>query len=79
MKEKLVVDSGIAVKWFAAEADSPRALLIYDEFGRNNIELLAPDLIYAELRKHRLEKIYFSKYVSIRSRIRSCGISKHLY
>ncbi|MGI8788365.1 MAG: type II toxin-antitoxin system VapC family toxin [Pyrinomonadaceae bacterium] len=46
--EKLVVDSGIAVKWFASEEDSAQALLIYDEFERENVELLAPDLIYAE-------------------------------
>lgn len=43
-----VVDSGVAVKWFVVEPDSAQANLIYSDYEDGNIELLAPDLIYAE-------------------------------
>ena len=44
----LVIDSGIAVKWFIEEDDSEFAQLIYDEYESGGVSLLAPSLIYAE-------------------------------
>jgi len=46
--KNLVVDSGIAVKWFIQEEDSDIAQLILDEYKSENLSFLAPDLIYAE-------------------------------
>ena len=46
--ENLAVDSGIVVKWFVPEHDSAQAKLIYEDYQTGNLELLAPDLIYAE-------------------------------
>jgi predicted nucleic acid-binding protein len=40
---KCVVDASVAAKWFAPEPDSPLALGILDH------ELLAPDLLFAEV------------------------------
>jgi predicted nucleic acid-binding protein len=48
MTDNTVVDSGLAVKWCVAEADSAQANLIYDAYQYGTIDLLAPDLIYAE-------------------------------
>jgi predicted nucleic acid-binding protein len=48
MTDYTVVDSGLAVKWCVAEPDSAQANLIYDAYQYGMIELLAPDLIYAE-------------------------------
>jgi predicted nucleic acid-binding protein len=48
MTEKIVLDSGIAAKWFASEADSAQALSIYDQYQQGFLEFIAPTLIYAE-------------------------------
>lgn len=48
MTEKLVIDSSVAVKWFASEADSAQALLIYKKYEQGSLEFIAPDLIYTE-------------------------------
>ena len=48
MTDNTVVDSGLVVKWFVPEHDSAQANLIYDAYQKGFIELLAPDLIYAE-------------------------------
>lgn len=62
-KVKLVVDASVAVKWFATEKYSEKALKIRDAYFNGDLELLAPDLIYYEvanaLRFHR--KLKFSK------------------
>ena len=44
----LVIDSSVSVKWFIEEDDSDTAQLILDEYKRENISFLAPNLIYAE-------------------------------
>jgi len=46
--KNLVVDSGIAVKWFVREDDSPKALQILKEYRSEDLWFLSPDLIYAE-------------------------------
>ncbi len=45
---ELVVDSGVAVKWFVTEPDTAKADQILADYHSNTISLLAPDLIYAE-------------------------------
>jgi predicted nucleic acid-binding protein len=42
---KFVVDANVAIKWYVDHADSPAAMQIAD----SDAELLAPDLIYAEV------------------------------
>ncbi len=44
----LVIDSGVAVKWFVNEPNSAEAERIFDEYLASEIFLLAPDFIYAE-------------------------------
>ena len=48
MMAKLVVDSGIAVKWFVPEPDSIHAELIYQDYQNGSFDFHAPDLIHAE-------------------------------
>jgi predicted nucleic acid-binding protein len=45
----IVIDSSVAVKWFLNELNSAEALAILNDFQLNNLSLLAPDFIYAEL------------------------------
>lgn len=45
---KLVVDSGVAVKWFVIEPDSLTAREILLAYKGGLLEFHAPDLIYAE-------------------------------
>jgi predicted nucleic acid-binding protein len=42
---RLVVDASVAVKWYAEEPDTPVAM----QLMRSGAELIAPDLIYAEV------------------------------
>ncbi len=44
----LVVDSGVAVKWFVVEPYSVQAVSILEEYDKGTTTLLAPDLIYSE-------------------------------
>lgn len=44
-----VIDSSVAFKWVVAEADTPKAIRLRDEFRQGFIELLAPDLFPTEL------------------------------
>lgn len=46
--KNLVIDSSIAVKWFAAENDSDKALQILKDYQSERLSFFAPDLIYAE-------------------------------
>jgi predicted nucleic acid-binding protein len=46
--KKLVVDSGVSVKWFIKEEYSTEARIILDEYEKGQTEFLAPDLIYSE-------------------------------
>ena len=58
--KNLAVDSGVSVKWFVAEYDSPKALEILKDYRSGKFTFLAPDLIYAEFgnivwKKHILQ------------------------
>lgn len=44
----LVLDSGVAVKWFVAEPYAAEAGRVFDEYLAGNLALLAPDFIYAK-------------------------------
>jgi predicted nucleic acid-binding protein len=45
---ELVLDSGVAIKWFVPEPYTAKADQIFADYQSNTISLLAPDLIYAE-------------------------------
>jgi len=47
--DKIVIDSGVAVKWYITESYSAEALRIMNDYQAGRLELLAPDLIYAEI------------------------------
>ncbi len=57
--KNLVVDSGIAVKWFIQEEDSDAAQFILDEYESENLSFLAPTLIYAEFGNIIWKKLIF--------------------
>ncbi len=57
--KNLVIDSGVAVKWFIEEDDSHIVQLIYDEYESDNLSFLAPDLIYAEFGNIVWKKLIF--------------------
>jgi predicted nucleic acid-binding protein len=44
----LVIDSGVAVKWFVPEPYSTEARRILDDYQASTLSFLAPDLINAE-------------------------------
>lgn len=46
---KLVVDSSVAIKWFVPQVHSAKARQILSAYEAGNLDLLAPDLIYAEM------------------------------
>ncbi len=60
--KNIVVDSGITIKWFIEEDDSPIAQLIYDEYESGNFSFFAPDLIYAEFGNIIWKKIIFKNF-----------------
>lgn len=43
-----VIDAGIAVKWFLTETHSDKARRLLEQYQRQVIELIAPDLLIAE-------------------------------
>jgi hypothetical protein len=47
--DKIVIDSGVAVKWYIPESYSVQAVQIMNDYQAGRLELLAPDLIYAEI------------------------------
>lgn len=57
--KNLVIDSSIAVKWFVAEDDSPKALEILKDYRGESLSFLAPDLIYAEFGNIIWKKVIF--------------------
>ena len=46
---KYVLDSGVALKWVLAEADSGRAIRLRDEYENGTHELIAPDIFLPEI------------------------------
>jgi len=62
MIEDLVVDSSVAIKWFVTEPYSDESRKILDGYKAGDINLLAPDLINAEVgniiwKKHRVQDL----------------------
>jgi predicted nucleic acid-binding protein len=60
MRDKVVVDSSGAIKWFVTEPYSVEAHDILAEYQAGTLTLLAPDLLYAEVgnivwQKHRFQ------------------------
>lgn len=49
MPPQLVVDSSVAIKWLVPEPYSEQARLILNDYQKGELDLLAPDLIYAEV------------------------------
>jgi predicted nucleic acid-binding protein len=47
--DNLVVDSSVAIKWFITETYSQVARRILNDYQSGSINLLAPDLINAEI------------------------------
>lgn len=45
----LVIDSGVAIKWFVTEPYTAEARRILDGYRSDDLTFLAPDLIYAEV------------------------------
>jgi predicted nucleic acid-binding protein len=45
----LVIDSGVAIKWFVTEPYTTEARHILDGYRQGDLTFLAPDLIYAEV------------------------------
>ncbi len=46
---RYVIDCVTAFKWFVAETDTPKALLLRDDFKNGTHELPAPDLFPTEV------------------------------
>ena len=46
--DDLVIDSGVAIKWFVAESDSASARRILNDYYAGKFIFHAPDFIYAE-------------------------------
>jgi predicted nucleic acid-binding protein len=74
----IVVDSSVAVKWFLSETQSAEALNILGGFMSDDLSLLAPDFIYAELgnvmwqrvRRNMLSAVDAQEFVSKISNLR---------
>jgi predicted nucleic acid-binding protein len=49
MAERLVIDSGVIIKWFVDEPFYPEARRIRDQYRNGSLTLVAPDLLYAEV------------------------------
>ncbi|MGH9949957.1 MAG: type II toxin-antitoxin system VapC family toxin [Pyrinomonadaceae bacterium] len=62
MIQKLVIDSGIAIKWFVDEPDSESAKLSLDGFKLGKYEFFAPDLIYSEVGNIFWKKVTFDGF-----------------
>lgn len=60
--QSIVIDNGIAVKWFVPEPDSAKARSIFRDYENGSLKLLAPDLIFAEFgnviwKKHQFQNL----------------------
>ena len=80
MKESLVVDCSVAIKWFVVEPHTDDARRILDGYQTGDIELLAPDLIYAEIgntvwKKHRIQNLSTSDAQEIIETLRTIDFS----
>jgi len=48
-REELVVDASVAIKWFTGEENTDLALKLRDAYFRDEVSLIAPDLILYEI------------------------------
>ncbi len=46
---RLVIDSSVVIKWYVAEEYQAPATAIRDRYREGNLDLLVPDLFYAEI------------------------------
>ena len=49
MRDRLVIDSSVVVKWYVAEHDSAQATVLHELWTNDDIELFAPDLLPIEV------------------------------
>jgi predicted nucleic acid-binding protein len=49
LTDRLIIDSGVMIKWFVAEQYSAEARRILADYDQGALALMAPDLIYAEI------------------------------
>jgi predicted nucleic acid-binding protein len=57
----VVLDSGVAIKWFVAEPHSAEARRVLDAYRTGAVSFLAPDLINAEVGNVAWKKHVFQK------------------
>jgi len=60
--DKVVVDSGVVIKWLSVEPYSTEALRVLDDYQNGLVELHAPGFIFAEVgniiwKKHRFQGV----------------------
>lgn len=60
MAKRLIVDSGVAVKWIIEEPDSPVADQILQSYQQSQLAFYAPDLILPEVGNIIWKKVIFS-------------------
>src|SRR5262245_39411341 len=60
--DDLVIDSGVAVKWYVLEQNSAEARRIFAEYRNGDLALLAPDFIYAEVGNIMWKKQAFQNF-----------------
>lgn len=60
--DDLVVDSGVAVKWYVLEPYSAEARRIFAEYRNGKLALLAPDFIFAEFGNIMWKKQAFQNF-----------------
>jgi predicted nucleic acid-binding protein len=58
----LVIDSGVAIKWYVDEAYSPEARRLLAAYGSGALTLLAPDFIYVEINNIMWKKQTFQGF-----------------
>jgi predicted nucleic acid-binding protein len=62
MMDDLMIDSGVAVKWYVLEQNSAEARRVFAEFRSDKLTLLAPDFIYAEFGNIMWKKQAFQNF-----------------
>ena len=60
---KYVLDASVALKWVLPESDSAKALVLQDEFAKQLVDLVAPDIFPVEV-AHVLAKAERRKIIS---------------
>lgn len=63
--DKLVVDSSVIIKWFLLEPDSDKASEILEAYDTQEIEVIAPDVIYAEVGNIAWKRYTVTKNISV--------------